>query len=103
MHRSSAVVCAGTMAVAFLTGCTVNEVGRATPDGNTDSSVTTDEPRPPTTSRTAGVDVPPPPKELKLDGIDPCALLTASQRAQLQIDEANPDDGSDSGTIYKGM
>jgi len=40
---------------------------------------------------------------LSLEGIDPCTLFTESQRAELSIDEARPDDGAGAGSIYEGM
>ncbi len=49
------------------------------------------------------MDVPPRPKDLSLDGIDPCTLFTDKQRAQLRVDDVRPDDGADSGTIYENM
>ncbi|HEY0575324.1 MAG TPA: DUF3558 domain-containing protein [Pseudonocardia sp.] len=39
--------------------------------------------------------LPPRPAELKLDGVDPCALLTAAQQSQLGVEQAGRDDSSD--------
>jgi hypothetical protein len=35
------------------------------------------------------------PAELKLDGVDPCALLTAAQQAQLGVEQVGQDNNSD--------
>jgi uncharacterized protein DUF3558 len=90
------------VAVVMLAGgCTVSEAGSASSGSNADStnssessSSGTDQP---------SVDVPVPPKDLSLDGIDPCTLLSESQRAELSIDEVRPDDGSGAGSVYEGM
>jgi hypothetical protein len=86
-------------AVAIMAGCTVGQAGSATPGSSTASggSPSSDDPS------TSSVDVPPPPRDLSLDGIDPCALFTESQRSDLQINEVTPDDGGGAGTIYKDM
>ena len=34
----------------------------------------------------AGVQLPPPPREVRLDGVDPCSLLTAEQRSELGLE-----------------
>jgi hypothetical protein len=90
------------MTAVFLAGCTVSEPGSASPGDDTGSTSTSEQPTSESSSP-ATVDIPPPPKELSLDGLDPCTLFTESQRAQLQIDDVSTDDGSDSGTIYKDM
>jgi hypothetical protein len=38
---------------------------------------------------------PPRPAELKLDGVDPCALLTAAQQGQLGVEQVGQDNNSD--------
>ncbi|WP_459713773.1 DUF3558 domain-containing protein [Actinophytocola sp. KF-1] len=91
------------MATTFLAGCTVTEPGSATPGAGGTGSTSTSEQPTSASSAPSGVDIPPPPKELSLDGVDPCTLFSDSQRAQLQIDDVSPDDGSDAGTIYQGM
>ena len=96
------MVCAVAMSATFLAGCTVTEAGSATPGGETSSTSTSEQPTSESSSPPS-VEIPPPPKELSLDGLDPCTLFTDSQRAQLQIDDVSPDDGSDAGTIYKDM
>jgi hypothetical protein len=47
------------------------------------------------------VEIPAPPQELSLDGLDPCTLFTEPQRAELGVD--NVREGVGSGTIYEGM
>src|SRR5689334_926336 len=41
-----------------------------------------------TPSAPPGVLLPPRPKEVRLDGVDPCSLLTVEQRAELDLDGA---------------
>lgn len=47
------------------------------------------------------MEIPPPPRELSLDGLDPCTLFTEPQRAQLNVDDVRQ--GTGSGNIYEGM
>jgi hypothetical protein len=47
------------------------------------------------------VDIPPPPKDLSLDGLDPCTLLTDAQKADLKINNAVA--GVGESEIYKNM
>ena len=44
-----------------------------------------ESPSPPASSAPAGASLPPRPVELRLDGVDPCSLLTVAQRAQLGV------------------
>lgn len=64
------------LAVA-LAGCT------AAPEQSAD--VDTSPSTPPTTTTTR-VDLPPRPRAIPLDGMDPCAVLTADQRSALSLD-----------------
>jgi hypothetical protein len=50
---------------------------------------------------TSSVEIPPPPRDLSLDGIDPCTLLTEAQQSELKINDVNPNVGDQS--IYQGM
>ncbi|HEY0575761.1 MAG TPA: DUF3558 domain-containing protein [Pseudonocardia sp.] len=43
--------------------------------------------------------LPPRPVELRLDGIDPCSLLTAAQRSQLGVNQGQPGHGSESSPL----
>lgn len=90
------------MTAGLLGGCTLTEPGSATPGTKTDSTDTSEQPTSESSSPSSA-DIPPPPKELSLDGLDPCTLLTDAQRSQLQVDQVTPDDGSDAGTIYQDM
>jgi hypothetical protein len=85
----------------FAGGCTVGEPGSATSGSNTNSTNSSESPS--TGASESSADVPPPPKDLSLDGIDPCALFSESQRAELSIDEVRPDDGTGAGSVYEGM
>lgn len=74
------MVSAGVL-IAVLAGCSTGEPGEAQPAPSTGS--TTSESVKPTTSKPAR------PKELKIDGIDPCATFTAAQRSELKINETS--------------
>lgn len=101
MHRSRlACVLTGLLAVGLVGGCTTSEAGEAKP-GPTPESTGTDSP-PSETSDPPSVDIPPPPRELSLDGLDPCTLFTEAQRTQLKISDVDPG-VSDGTTIYEGM
>ena len=55
-----------------------------------------------TPSAPTGVLLPPRPREIRLDGVDPCSLLTAEQRAALGL-ESEPRSGNDpSSALYRG-
>ncbi|MFD0201792.1 MULTISPECIES: DUF3558 domain-containing protein [Saccharothrix] len=64
----------------MVAGCSPGETGDPRP-ATTDAPATSDSAEP-TASK------PPRPKEVKLDGVDPCATLTTAQRVELKIDEA---------------
>jgi len=87
---------AGLLTLAALAGCTTSQAGQA---------ISGDPPpsRPSTTSGSpsARVSVPPRPAELRLDGVDPCALFTNAQLAQLQVDRKRP--SKDETPPYEGM
>jgi len=67
-----------------LAGC-----GSESPQAGPASTAATVAPTPSTSA------LPARPTELKLDGVDPCALLTAAQQKQLGIEHAQRDDNSD--------
>ena len=55
-----------------------------------------------TPSAPTGVLLPPRPREIRLDGVDPCSLLTAEQRAALGL-ESEPRPGTiSSSALYRG-
>lgn len=99
--RRSAVLLSVVAAAGFLAGCTVTEAGSATSGSST--SPTTESESPPEGSSAPSVEIPPPPKDLSLDGIDPCTLFTAAQRADLGISDVRSSDGTGAGSIYEGM
>ncbi|MCS7480852.1 DUF3558 domain-containing protein [Umezawaea endophytica] len=68
-------------AVLALAGCSADQTGQPKPE--TSSTAGTAAP----TTTTSKFDAPPPvrPKVIKLDGVDPCAALTAAQLKQLKV------------------
>lgn len=66
-----------TAAVVVLAGCT------AAPD---QSSIKSTAPPVPTTTAVTPVKLPPRPRAIPLDGVDPCAVLTLDQRTSLSLD-----------------
>lgn len=56
----------------------------------------------PTTSAGPAVELPPRPREIRVDDLDPCTLLTAEQRAELGLDQAPVLDVAPSG-FYGGV
>ena len=93
--RMAVVLVAAALVVA---GCTTSEAGEALPStkGSNPSSES-----PSDTSTSSSVEIPPPPRDLSLKGLDPCTLFSDPQRAQLSIDSVRP--GVSSGTIYEDM
>lgn len=82
--RKRALALVVTFAVA---GCTATQAGTPTPtpgEGETTAPTSGESPTKTSTS------IPPRPKSLKLDSIDPCALLTADQRGGLKVDTFRP-------------
>lgn len=89
--------------LTLITGCTSRESGTATADPTgapqTDQSDTSSEA--PSGSEKPTVDIPPRPRDLSLDGLDPCTLFTDAQRAELKADDVKSDtSGSEH---YDGM
>ena len=54
-----------------------------------------------TPSAPTGVLLPPRPREVRLDGVDPCSLLTAEQRVELGLD-GDPRSSTSSSQLYRG-
>jgi hypothetical protein len=90
---------AALLAVGLVAGCTTSEAGEATPGTGSESTPPSTESSEP--SSPSSVDIPPPPRELSLDGLDPCTLFTDAQREQLHIDDV--DAGVGESEIYKDM
>lgn len=74
--RAGKVIIA-TLCASALAACT------PLPENTADGRV--DEPLPPTTTTTAP-SLSPRPEEIRLDDVDPCAVLSADQRVQLSLD-----------------
>lgn len=96
MSRSATVLpTVALLVLGVVAGCTTSEAGSATP-GPTPESTTSSEPSSP-----SSVDIPPPPRDLSLDGVDPCTLFTDAQRAQLKVVGVSA--GAGETEIYKDM
>lgn len=97
MHKRLALAVALVLATA---GCTTSATGQPTPEEGGESSTSSS-----TTSESSGADptveVPPRPREISLDGLDPCTLYTDAQRAQLKVDDVKSRE-SDSNS-FEGM
>ena len=76
MRRLALLLIAFAVVVAGCAGVTV--AGTPTP--------ATEESGPGSAVEPAGLDLPPRPRELPLDGVDPCSLLSEGQRAELGLD-----------------
>lgn len=89
------------LAVGVVAACTTTESGQATPSEGASTTSSSSEPTE-GTSTESSVEIPAPPRELSLDGVDPCTLFTEAQRAQLRTNDVDPkDDGGED--IYDGM
>jgi hypothetical protein len=88
---------------AAVAGCTRSEAGQANPAEQTPSSPETASSTATTGSSTPSptVTIPSRPRDLKLDGVEPCALFTDVQLGQLKIDEVRK--STNNSTQYKGM
>jgi hypothetical protein len=89
-------------ALALLaTGCTVNASGMPTAETDSTSSSTPS----PTSESSSGpeptVDVPSRPRDITIDGLDPCTLYTQAQRAQLKANDVQS--GESDSENFKGM
>lgn len=94
--RSVLLVVIGLLAVT-VTACTKNSAGVAQPAPTTDPTSS----QPPPTQSSSTVAIPPRPRELKLDGLDPCTLFTPAQVTELTVDRTRKIvNGSEA---YKGM
>jgi len=76
MRRVVPALLAGVTVLAFIAACSKSERGSPTP--GTAASTTESTSTKPSSAR---------PREIKLDGKDPCQLLTAAQLPPLKIDE----------------
>lgn len=101
-RRGTLLSAVGIVLLLLITGCTEKSDGQATPDPGAGSSSQTSEP--PTTSSAGAsptVEIPPRPRDISLDGLDPCTLFTDPQRAELNANDV--DAGIAGGEHYDGM
>jgi hypothetical protein len=93
------VVAAVALAAA---GCTTSDPGQPTPAANGSS---TNSSAPQTSDSSDGptptVEIPPRPRDISLDGLDPCTLYTDEQRAQLQANDV--ESGVQGSEYFKDM
>lgn len=76
---------AGLVMLACVTACTDSTGGVATPgSGDTSADSPTEEPDPSSGGAQPTVEVPPRPRDLAVDGLQPCSLFTAPQLKQLK-------------------
>lgn len=87
---------------AVSVGCTTSAPGQPTSviDGGS-SGTSTASTGDSATSTSPTVDVPPRPRDITLDGLDPCTLFTKTQRAQLTVSDV--DSGESKSENFKGM
>jgi hypothetical protein len=93
----------GTLTVVLVVGaalaaCTSQETGTASP---TAEAAKTNSGNSGTSSAKTSVSLPPRPREIKLDGVDPCLLISTNQMKQLGVVKAarNDDDIVKSGPV----
>lgn len=76
------------LVVLFAAACTKSEAGQPSAAGG--GGPTSESGRPPTSGSASTVAIPPRPRDLTLDGIDPCTLFTDAQIAQLKLERKRP-------------
>lgn len=93
---------ASVVMAVLAAGCTTSAVGQPTPEPGGETSSESNRPTgEPSGSDTPTVEVPPRPRDISLDGLDPCTLYTDAQRAQLKVDDV--DSGESDSDNFKGM
>lgn len=105
LRRIPILAVAGALTLAIAGGCTDSTGGEATPGGSTGSS---DRPTTePSGTSTGGAEpteeIPPRPRDLSVEGLEPCSLLTQAQLAQLrdELKFDQPPQSSTSDDRYK--
>lgn len=96
------LVLAVAAVAALSAGCTTSASGQPTSapeDGSSSTSPTSSGD--PTGSETPSVEIPPRPRDISLDGLDPCTLYTDAQRTQLKVSDV--DSGVSESDNFKGM
>lgn len=92
----------GIVFLLLVTGCTEKSDGQATPDpGAGSSSETSGLPTTSSEGASPTVEIPPRPRDISLDGLDPCTLFTDPQRTELNANDV--DAGTAGGEHYNGM
>src|SRR5262245_46756891 len=87
------------LVLLFVAACTKSEAGQPSASGGGETSQST---RPPTSGSGAPtVKIPPRPKDLRLNDVDPCALFTKAQLAEIKIDRTRRT--TDGTQQYQGM
>lgn len=92
MRRTSVLAVAGLLTITLAAACTDATDGQAVSNGGNET--TSSDPEPPSGTAAPTVELPPRPKELSLNGLEPCAVLTEAQVAQLATEfkfDAPPD------------
>ncbi|PPK67887.1 DUF3558 domain-containing protein [Actinokineospora auranticolor] len=97
-NKLGAAVASAVVLAMACAACTSTSGGVAVPVENTPPTGSPESTS--KASRPSGVELPPRPKEIKIDAVDPCKLLTAAQMAQLEINKAEPRTSDVS--VYKG-
>jgi hypothetical protein len=88
------VLCVVSVLAGSAAGCAAPVPGVPAPDPAATTA--------PTTSAGPAVELPPRPREIRVDDLDPCTLLTAEQRAELELDREPLLDVAPSG-FYGGV
>ena len=84
----------GSVLVGLTAGCAAPVPGTPSPDPAATAV--------PSTSAGPVIDLPPRPREIRVDDLDPCTLLTAEQRLELELDRKPLLDVAPSG-FYGGV
>jgi Protein of unknown function (DUF3558) len=82
VRRTSILAIVGLLTIALVGACTDSTDGQAIPNDN-DNGNPSAQPDASSGSAEPTVDIPPRPKDLSLDGVEPCSVLTEAQVAQV--------------------
>ncbi|OLF09470.1 hypothetical protein BLA60_20150 [Actinophytocola xinjiangensis] len=85
MRRAFPLV-AGLLTIALAAGCSDATGGTAVPNGGGGDTPSSAGPDPSSGGPEPTVEIPPRPKDLKVDGLEPCSVLTEAQVAQIAKD-----------------
>lgn len=81
MRSQLSLAFAAALVAAACLGCTTSEAGNPKTSGEVPPGPVTTSPKQPSSA----VDIPPRPKALQLDSVEPCSLFTDAQRGTLDI------------------